>query len=929
MTDLTSAEIVSRIRLGLAGRLRAFEALASPSALTDLSPEVSIFGSFTRAASADRSRQARAHLDPRWLWITAATTSHRPAHQARFLRSLGVGDELALLSRYTLGSFSPEPDIGLDRALAQSDEDLSVFYEARLFEEGLDPNSAWPFTSADLSSFRAQIFHRRSNSPEPGRGAFRLTCTGSDDPRPATVGELMETVSVLKRKYLHIYGPDVFTAIQKLCDPCERLNIEDVSIAKSTLYSARMDKLFILLLCLRLLGPHDDARVCLTECLKNGQFPRLTQGMMSSLNALLGRYATPIRPRASRKDFFTRAVQALEKINSALILSSQPSLVDGIIELYCVDPVLPRFLDWNVIQRELDGYCPPQPRTAFITLLMNDDTVRSLFPDVAMRMGKGALVGDLTPLLHTQRRGTGLAAVLRQLRTLPAPAASALTKALLERAIVDRLAAALPWPKRWPKDLPPADTTRASLIRMEALQFARDRHLIEYGWIDQQLEQEADRFRLNYLQGKLRSGRVRIARDELAADVGKAIAVDRSLLTSGTGQGSKYEPELTTILSRYIADRVCATVLFKSGVSVDQAVSNNLRHGIILPRFLRAFDDALHALNSRGSPIAWEASSLTAIFGADGQLFLSFRENLTELLKTFMADHLTIVEGDSFHQRLRSALTTTVHRLLARTRGRPEVFEEAIVAVTEREVKRLLKASGKLLTDDIKKATLTSLARLRKTLARPVSDQSRWYLDYLETNLHSAFDESRQWIGLAEPDGEAMNFTFTEVVKLHLVSSAFTAWDKLKVEIQSSTDQHREFPQTEFTINGKYFSCIYEIAHNLLSNAFKCSGHGLSTDINITMIIRKGRVVFKCTNSVSPSHTDKVLREYEHTVSLAQRRQPAQARRDDLSGFQKIRLAVSTAFGAEARINIPPLSRVNPAFVVEVWADAPDNLIAS
>ncbi|MFX9946999.1 hypothetical protein ABTP75_20185, partial [Acinetobacter baumannii] len=46
-------------------------------------------------------------------------------------------------------------------------------------------------------------------------------------------------------------------------------------------------------------------------------------------------------------------------------------------------------------------------------------------------------------------------------------------------------------------------------------------------------------------------------------------------------------------MATIIAQRVCELTLFESATSLERALSNNLRHGVVIPRFLKVFTDAI------------------------------------------------------------------------------------------------------------------------------------------------------------------------------------------------------------------------------------------------------------------------------------------------------------------------------------------------
>ncbi|MFX4697684.1 hypothetical protein ABTB21_19300, partial [Acinetobacter baumannii] len=74
--------------------------------------------------------------------------------------------------------------------------------------------------------------------------------------------------------------------------------------------------------------------------------------------------------------------------------------------------------------------------------------------------------------------------------------------------------------------------------------------------------------------------------DTIDADFGFLFRTIRVVGAPATGSTAD-------IMATIIAQRVCELTLFESATSLERALSNNLRHGVVIPRFLKVFTDAI------------------------------------------------------------------------------------------------------------------------------------------------------------------------------------------------------------------------------------------------------------------------------------------------------------------------------------------------
>ncbi|WP_395444301.1 hypothetical protein [Caulobacter sp. UC70_42] len=355
----------------------------------------------------------------------------------------------------------------------------------------------------------------------------------------------------------------------------------------------------------------------------------------------------------------------------------------------------------------------------------------------------------------------------------------------------------------------------------------------------------------------------------------------------------------------------------KSSLSVDQALSNNLRHGIVAPRMLRAFDDAFQTVYRRDSLDIWNVQNIKSKFGECGVHIHQYRESYSSLIKSFVDEYLTLKQKTGLDLEVRGLIKQSIKKYIQADKVRNRL-ESAIVASASRKIKSHLMATSKSLTVSLKPTLMFGIRQTRLNIGQDGSHEVKLFLDYLEANINTAIDDISRWIGVSETRGSAIPFTVNEVVKLYLISHHLFGWRKLSVDtrVKVLPDPTR----SHVSIDGRYLDFFQEIVHNLLSNAYSKSGLGLKTEIELEFSLSDTEIRIICTNNISPNEISSVLSNYTRTVSLAKALLGDQARKDNASGFQKIRHAFHVAFGVQPRFNIPPISKTNRLFVIELFA---------
>ena len=574
---LSPEDFRARLIGGLRKRARAAETLLSDVASDDPPIEQqrpSVFGVLMEKHDPQHLAPPPYEGDDRWAYVSAVLTAPSLEAQRPLVSIIAPQDE-AFVTLYAVGALFGEGTIAREALDLLDVSDLSIVLETLAVADALpgslqgqglelslvDLLPLTPTSQAAYESFRQRV---RQNLPERGLGGLQ---------------RFRRSIHALKQEYLHIFGPDLFSALQAMTEPGFVLTRLQLERLLRLCGRWGLQDIFIRCLVLRLAGPYPEEQAFLRDGsdLLGSQFPPTLTGLIR--DALDGEGAPgPLRSRPT--DYFHAAALLLVRVRVALDRRDPSRLIDAIIALHALDVALVEFLPWDRISRAISILETPDVRTAFLTYLMTEDEVRTRYPLVALRFGKGALIADLMDLVGPPARGDPLPGFLSRIADLPMPAATALTRAVLDRAIMERLASTLQ--PQGPR-LPGTERHRISLMTLTALRLASHKGLMPETEIHRRFSREIDTLRFDLLQGQFRTGRVRVAWNELSRDL--AGRLSENLPLEAMAMGGAASTALTPRLAAYSAQEITAFLLQDSEYAINQALSSALRHGVILPRY--------------------------------------------------------------------------------------------------------------------------------------------------------------------------------------------------------------------------------------------------------------------------------------------------------------------------------------------------------
>lgn len=906
---------LDRYGKGLAVRLRGAQRRATTWRYTE---STSLFMALERQRKAGPT--VRWRVDTRWLAVSAATRMSGLSRQVRTLRLLSSVEDLEFATCYAVGALFGGSCPNTSQLEHVSDEDYSILIESCMRAGALEENSTLLEMRRLTRDFIGQIAHGAPRNASPfAQVAARFRAP--EELRPDLISTFTRQLQTIKRTQVHIVGPDVVSSLQALIDPGTNLSAHQLRCMFDLFDDWELTGPAFGILALRALGPFAEERAFMTARLESLS-ATLGPAISASLHRLLTDHVFSPADDGEPADYPTRILNALERIAFALKTRSAPDINSALVKLYAIDPQIVDFLPWNRIFDVVDVAQNLTINALFATMLMRSPSVQARSRRVAIGVGDGAFIGDLTQFVLQQKRPEILS-IFDEVKKLPSVPARALAHAILEPAIFERLVGAFATRPALGSMASAGDNIH--LMRIDAIRYANRRRLVPKPYATAEIAEEASRARIHLLESEMRLGRVRIPWDAIkSATKTRAEELPLDILKSEDGENGS--EEVIARAAEFIAEGVSRHILFDSPVSINEALSNNLRHGIVVPRILRAFDDAIQTVypQTRTDLPRWDQEHLKTYFGPDTARIIQLRAATNLRLKAFQDAYLALAHEGELDSRLRSRIKD-ICRVALYERPSLDAIEHKISDATEEEVRTFLAAAAAELRENVLGELLRKLQGITAALESSASATTRHFLETLETNFQTAVDDVAAWTAIAERT-ETAPFTLEELVNLELRTAVLKDWRRLTVGSRCVDRRYSRNGNVSLPIEGKYFALLQDVLHNLISNSFKYSGLSTRTEISLSLTWAPEQMVIRCRNNIADSHLPRIIESFSETVRRASNDVERGADRDTLSGFLKIRRAFYRAIDKKVTINILPVTERRRRFAVEIIVRDPPEI---
>lgn len=753
---------------------------------------------------------------------------------------------------------------------------------------------------------------------------------GVNQPDVRDLQRLASCFQQVKEHYWALFGPDVLSAFQALCDPLHHITVAQLAAIDQLAELWGLRAIFMKLCLVRALGAYENEQRFALKHLSGLKVTSLNHAIRGAAYAVLtdAPYEGYVRCTAGM-DILSYLIAAFTNISLATRRRDLVVLKRQIADLYQRDPSAYLFLNWEAIHHtfELPAF-EADVHTIFLKLLMLHPTIGKRFITVALARGKGHLVADLSSFIgriraeaitarKTPSIDRGNIQFIRLVRRLPASAAERLIEEVTDKGMMERLAFAFSSTiKLSPSALPKVDN-QASILRLELANLALRYRALNERSANRIIEDETHFLRMHKFHTLFRAGRVKIDWDYLGSLIFDLIDENFAFLIPETTDRTIDRSVLDNVI-RLVSEELSDILLFDSESSLEQALNNNVRHGVLVPRFVKEFNEALvAALDYTGHP--GDLSDETyARFGKHSKQLLKLKEHVTNKVNAYKDYWLTVQRDGEFQTETREMIAQIMQSINAEIDS--SKLSRAIIAEFKHRVERVLSDALGVLLDKVKPAVFEEISDCRVACSKSHSKNVTTFLDLLETRLQKAFEEISDWLGLAKITTDVPDFELIDLMRFEAVSLIFSDFKKLHFTHDSLFKKDgRMVPMTkEPRIRGAYFEVTQEIIHNLISNALKHSGLGMNTAINMSLRVDDSDLIFRCVNNFARKRFSAISAAADDVKRLIRNSHPSQGRKDSQSGFSKVKNVCSRVLFEEISINIPPVSERNLQYVVEI-----------
>ena len=925
---------LERLKRGLKARFSKISSKSSSRKSSDLLRD-SVFDIFeSKLPSVALQNNERAVA--RWLVINALTRANSVKEQIETAISLSDPQDIYCVISYGIGHIFAEKAAVAGDFENTSDEDYSIIIESAIRAKLLVNDPLEPLALNEIRGALAKLSRRVArSSASPFQAITGKLGAVMRRAGVADIGAFREYLAQMKQNVVHIIGADILTSLQALTDPTQKISSDKLEQIFDLLKDWQLSDVGFSLLCFRVLGDFPSEKIFLNHE-KNNVGQNFSNNAKLFINLLLSDEYSSSEMGFVPVSYEERVLSNLINIGRSIKYNDPEEMHKGIVNLFSIDPILVEFLPWEKILFVMEDQGSISLEAIFTTMLMCSKPIQKISRRVAIRVGNGAFIGDLTSFAQAEQK-SDLTNFLQRLQPLPSRVSAELAKSILEPAIFERFIGATAARTSRVDGVAPLSGVNKRLLRIETIINALKSGLINKEYAKKEIDSENEQARLQFFEHKMRLGRVRIPLE--------AIEKATRSITDGFPFGAfknrseiAHDDDLIEPLIAHFANRAVRYILFDSSISVDQALSNNLRHGVLIPRVLRAFDDALQLFErSRQHLPEWESGALNRFFDQDSVNLIKFREFVNEILKVFLAEHLTVKPVGSLEASLRAKIALGLQAAAIRAGENPEVLlANEISKDTEIVVKDFLGQASKYLDNHIRNDVFEELKKVRKVVKKGSPAAS--FLDSLDANLRQAFFDIVHWVGVSDSVAENTPFSFEDLVKLELVTTYLSSWRNLNVKTSVLKPSTERYVDERFFIQGHHFDLFQDVIHNLITNSFKHSGLRFRTRVHLEFISRDDEISIRCTNNISPSKVQDVISRYPDTVEKAAVSVKSQvsggrndlvdakARKDSLSGFLKIKVAFLRSLDRDVSINILPVSRLDKIFSIEVSLSDPPEI---
>jgi hypothetical protein len=754
-----------------------------------------------------------------------------------------------------------------------------------------------------------------------------------------SLSSLSDVFYLLKQSNWSLFGSDVLVLMQALSDATWILSSEQLSILMPLTTMWEIDSIASQLVLLRSINQYNAEseyeNTYKRELLANSAFPVALQEL--------------IERRQWDEGLRRIYIQSTDPIECATLFSLQfyeflrsgefNRLLVLIRDQYERDPSSLQFLNWDVFHELAPiDWGRQYLLNILLSVILLSPQISSRFESIEFSYGEGFVTNQLinyAKFLQSQNRG--LFAFARSISNLREKARSFIAAFVLQKSVIEVYAFAFrDKPLSSKLNISTADISAADLevchARIRLAFLFRENKTLAADYCDRIIAEESAFRKMYRFQEVFRNSRIRIDWKYLEMEMADTLNVDFGFVFKALRtKGPIAEGSTASIMATIVAQRLCELTLFDSATSLERALSNNLRHGVVIPRFLRVFTDAISNQTS-SKPLSGQTNSAwyKATFSLAGQRLFELEEEIVSLISDYQEDWLKVDRDGPFYIQLVQNVSATILRRLAR--GHAFKFDELLndlIVVKRTAISGVLEQSRRELNERVR-PKVDSLVSVASIDVSGLDDKgSREFLDSLAINLDQAFKQVSGWISLVDfEDSQSNEFDIGDLIDEE--SNTFVISDRSKARIKYECYDRRgsrSIKLKDIKVSGRAFELFDQIIHNSLSNARKRSGLRNETDILVRVTRGENDLTIWTSNNFARGQLVAMKRHQRRakkTVAKVAERAKTRKRgglesyKEGGYGFLKVIHASEQLLGNAPIFNFPPMNDETSQFIVEI-----------
>jgi hypothetical protein len=752
-----------------------------------------------------------------------------------------------------------------------------------------------------------------------------------------SIVQISEAFYALKQIAWYLFGSDVLVFMQGLADPNSSFEMDQLSILSRVTTFWSLDTISSRLIVLRSVNGFMNER----RFTEQNSFPIASHANLP-VHIVSAIKDAKIPPDAIRKDY----VNSSDPIESAILFSVQfyrlldrgemNKLLFLVRDQHERDSGALAFLDWDHFHDKAPvDWGQNYLLNILLSVVLLSPNIEARFESIEYSYGEGFVTNQIINYVnYLKQQKQGIYHFARNIANMGQRARAAIAAFVLQKSVIEVYAFAFrDKPLASKLSIPIADL-EVCHARIRLAYLFRESGTLAAEYCDRIMAEESAFRKMCRFQEVFRNSRIRIDWNYLGAEIGETLDDDFGFFfRSLRRKDSSTTGAVAEIIAKIVAQRICQLTLFDSATSLERSLSNNLRHGVVVPRFLRVFTDAISGqISARPLTGRTNRGWYEATFRNGGAKLFDLEETVIFLIENYQDRWLKVDKDGDFLDDLTNRVASAILKNISK--GPSFSIRELITEMIEIQksaISNILLSSRDALIGSVKSDVEKSLSIINIDV-RPLDDRgSSEFLDSLGINLEEAFQQVAGWISLVnfEHSG-SMEFDLGDLIDEE--SNTFIISDRTKSKIKYECYERkigRWRKIRDIRISGRAFDLFDQLVHNLLSNARKRSGLRNETAILVKVYREEEDLVFWCGNDFAKGQLKEMRKHQTRAKKLVsetmisggdkrKKKPQRQTHKEGGYGFLKIIDTSERILGSAPSFNFPPLNSDDSQFIVEI-----------